>query len=282
MANRENNLQNQGVEPFFSKGKTVNDLAAASAIGVFIGFLSPFGMDQFPRLMSISFWLFTCIVGYFIYAPIIHFGSYVLKSKLGNYCLNTQWHCVVITTVIASVFMSFAVPVISWLFFGIAINYYQQFLTVLPQALVIGGVISFISMVRGHIAEQQLKLSETEEIINQQQKVTNAAYEKQLNTFMNQLPIDKRGELQCLEMSDHYLKVYTDKGHHLILMRFKDALEALADYPGLQTHRSWWVALDAIESFNKEGRKVHLTLKNNLDVPVSRTFLEAVKAANIH
>ncbi|WP_286262896.1 LytTR family DNA-binding domain-containing protein [Thalassotalea atypica] len=282
MTNRENNPENKGVEPFFSKDKTIKDLVTASAVGIFIGFLSPFGMDQLPRVISISFWVFTCLVGYFIYSPIIHFGSYLLKNKLGKYSLTTQWHGVAIMTIFGSILMSFAVPIISWLFFGISINYYQQFFTILPQALVIGGVISFISMVRGHIAEQQAQLNEKKEIIEKQQQVSDAVYDKQLQKFMNQLPVDKRGTLHCLEMSDHYLKVYTDKGHHLVLMRFKDALAALADYPGIQTHRSWWVALESVESYNKEGRKVFLTLKNNLDVPVSRTFLDAVKEANIH
>ena len=67
----------------------------------------------------------------------------------------------------------------------------------------------------------------------------------------------------------------------MLLMRLKDALLQLEGFPGLQTHRSWWVASDAIVSVNKQNRKMTLLLSNNLEVPVSRTFVDAVKAANI-
>jgi len=119
-------------------------------------------------------------------------------------------------------------------------------------------------------------------VIDQQLQESTNLDELQLEKFMAQLPVDKRGKLFCLEMSDHYLKVYTDKGHHLILMRFKDALALLSDYQGLQTHRSWWVAIDAITKVNKDGRKTYLELTNELQVPVSKTYAEAVKAADIH
>lgn len=69
-------------------------------------------------------------------------------------------------------------------------------------------------------------------------------------------------------MDDHYVKVYTDKGHHMLLMRFKDALALLENHPDLQTH-SWWVSLDAVSSVEKQSRKVTLLLKNQLSVPVS-------------
>lgn len=96
---------------------------------------------------------------------------------------------------------------------------------------------------------------------------------------MNQLPIEKRGELLCLEMSDHYVKVYTSKGHHMVLMRFKNALSALSLYPGTQTHRSWWVAHNAIKQVKKDERKISLVLLNDLVVPVSRTYARDVKQA---
>jgi len=46
----------------------------------------------------------------------------------------------------------------------------------------------------------------------------------------------------ALTAEDHYLRVITDKGSALILMKFEDALAALNGYPGIQTHRSWWLA----------------------------------------
>jgi DNA-binding LytR/AlgR family response regulator len=53
-------------------------------------------------------------------------------------------------------------------------------------------------------------------------------------------------------------------------------------YPGLQAHRSWWVAKSAITSMKKEGRKTFLLMGNDLEVPISRTYAASVKDANIH
>jgi DNA-binding LytR/AlgR family response regulator len=46
----------------------------------------------------------------------------------------------------------------------------------------------------------------------------------------------------------------------------------------MQTHRSWWVAFDAIEKEQRDGRKNLLKLTNGTLVPVSKTYLNQVKA----
>ena len=97
--------------------------------------------------------------------------------------------------------------------------------------------------------------------------------------FLRRLPPDKRGALICIKTEDHYLRVVTEAGEALILMRFKDALDELRDGAGLQVHRSYWVALDSIQGIERQGRKRNLRLKNGLQVPVSRTFLSDLKAA---
>ncbi len=270
------NLKNQSLTELYSKSKLINDLLIILAIGIFIGYLAPFGMDHLPVWISILYWVVTCICGYLIYTPLIHMGEILLEQRI-----KLQWVRVALSTFIASILMSFVVPVIGWALFENNIDYSKQFLAVLPKAIIIGGVITFISMVQNLIKRQKEQLVASEKKQQEQQQKADKATNQQLDKLIAQLPIEKRGELICLEMSDHYLKVYTDKGHHLLLMRFKDALDILIDYPGLQTHRSWWVAKSAIISLKKDGRKTFLILANQLEVPVSRTFVEAVKAANI-
>ena len=46
---------------------------------------------------------------------------------------------------------------------------------------------------------------------------------------------------------------------------------------GAQTHRSWWVARDAIRSSRRDGRNLRLVLHNGLEVPVSRTGVAKLK-----
>ena len=41
---------------------------------------------------------------------------------------------------------------------------------------------------------------------------------------------------------------------------------------GLQVHRSWWVARDAITDAKRGDGRATLTLKDGAEVPVSRTY----------
>jgi len=57
----------------------------------------------------------------------------------------------------------------------------------------------------------------------------------------------------------------------LILMKLEDALAALNGYPGIQTHRSWWVAasqLEGLETLSAQSSGIHLP--DGTVVPVSR------------
>ncbi|WOH37804.1 LytTR family DNA-binding domain-containing protein [Thalassotalea fonticola] len=277
MTNREINHENQPIRALISKKQLIHDMFIVLVVGILLGFLAPFGMNEVPLVWAVFYWIFTCACGYFIFMPCTQLGERYLIKIVPHY-----FGRLVITMFIASIVMSFFVPFSVWLFFDIAINYQQQFWQVFPKVIVIGGILTFIGFVKDYIHRQNSKLNESEQLIEQQLKKNASQDDLQLEKFMAQLPVDKRGKLYCLEMSDHYLKVYTDKGHHLLLMRFKDALELLSDYKGIQTHRSWWVALDAIVKVNKDGRKISLQLSNQLQVPVSRTYAEAIRAADIH
>ena len=46
-------------------------------------------------------------------------------------------------------------------------------------------------------------------------------------------------------------------------------------------HRSWWVALDAVEDVKKQSRKATLIMKNGIEVPVSQKYLPVLKEHNL-
>lgn len=96
--------------------------------------------------------------------------------------------------------------------------------------------------------------------------------------FFKRIPVHLGSDLLALGAEDHYLRVITAVGSDLILMRMSDALAELGDGAGLQVHRSWWVARAAIESVSRSNGRTALVLKNGLEVPVSRTYLAAVRA----
>jgi len=87
------------------------------------------------------------------------------------------------------------------------------------------------------------------------------------------------GTLLALESEDHYLRVHTDQGSELILMRLRDAMAQLVEVPGLQVHRSFWVARAAVAQTQRRGNGWQLILRNGSKVPVSRTYGTALREA---
>ncbi len=94
------------------------------------------------------------------------------------------------------------------------------------------------------------------------------------------LPASLRdAQIVAVVSEDHYLRIYTDRGSDLILMRLSDALAALAGLDGLQTHRSWWVARTGVSEVVRDGAKMTLKLVNGVEAPVSRTHAPKLREA---
>lgn len=89
-----------------------------------------------------------------------------------------------------------------------------------------------------------------------------------------------RSRLIAVEAEDHYLRVRTEAGSDLVLMRFGDALDALVDCDGFQTHRSWWVARGAVETARWKAGRGELVLSDGAVAPVSRTYAAALKGTD--
>lgn len=99
-------------------------------------------------------------------------------------------------------------------------------------------------------------------------------------SFARSLPPALTGPIIALSAEDHYLRVHTASGDALIHHRFSDAVRELGD-AGVQTHRSWWVAKDAVERVERDGDRHVLVLRADLRVPVSRTYALAVREAGL-
>lgn len=97
--------------------------------------------------------------------------------------------------------------------------------------------------------------------------------------FRRRFPAGLTGRLLCLEMEDHYLRIHTDKGSDIILMRMSDAEEELSEIEGLRVHRSWWVAREAVTGVRRDGTRLLLQLENGLEVPVGKTYRGALRDA---
>jgi hypothetical protein len=87
-------------------------------------------------------------------------------------------------------------------------------------------------------------------------------------------------EAICLQMEDHYVRVHGERGSQLVLMTLSDAI-ARTSRLGLQVHRSWWVATEAVEAAVVDGRNVRLRLRNGIEAPVARTAVAKVRDAGL-
>lgn len=98
--------------------------------------------------------------------------------------------------------------------------------------------------------------------------------------FLERLPPRLRGAtVLAVEAEDHYLRVHTDRGSDLLLLRLADAVAELEGIEGAQVHRSWWVARDAVADVRRGDGRATLTLKDGAQVPVSRSFAPALRQA---
>jgi hypothetical protein len=82
----------------------------------------------------------------------------------------------------------------------------------------------------------------------------------------------------CLQMEDHHVRAFTAGGSQLYFAAMRDVVEQLGPR-GIQVHRSWWVANDAVIGSSDVNRSIELLLRNGVKVPVARSRLPAVRSA---
>ena len=102
-----------------------------------------------------------------------------------------------------------------------------------------------------------------------------------LPPILERVPLPQRGRLLALSVEDHYVDIVTDKGKALVLMRLADAIRETGSVEGLQIHRSHWVARAAVVKTHRSDGKLLLELSTGVRLPVSRSYLPAVREAGL-
>lgn len=95
--------------------------------------------------------------------------------------------------------------------------------------------------------------------------------------LLRRLAPHNRGRLRHISVEDHYSMVRTSGGSELILMRFSDAIRETEPAEGMQVNRSHWVAGDFVDGLRLANGRLTIVLKDGTEVPVSRTYAEAVR-----
>ncbi|GLQ21876.1 LytTR family DNA-binding domain-containing protein [Algimonas porphyrae] len=98
--------------------------------------------------------------------------------------------------------------------------------------------------------------------------------------LMDRLPVHLRhATLYGVSSEDHYVRIHTSAGDHMMLMRLADIDDLAQPVSGLRPHRSWWVAEGGVDRMVREKGKPTLILKDGTHVPVSRTGARTLRDA---
>lgn len=236
----------------------LRNLAVCVAAGVFLSLVGALGTLSAPLTTRLLFWVPGMLGG----AAISHFVA-MAALRIPRAGTN-PW---VFGTLLA-VLISFPITVLIWLHAGWVLN------TNVPVErlhLLFGPVLVISAAMTGIIM-----------LANQPGRVTHAAPNAApvRARFLERLPAKLKGAvIYAVSSEDHYLRLHTSKGSDLILMRLADAISELEGLEGAQTHRSWWVAREAVEDVRREGDKVVLVLRGGAEAPVSRPNVRPLREA---
>ena len=80
-----------------------------------------------------------------------------------------------------------------------------------------------------------------------------------------------------LKAEEHYVQICSADQDEMVLYRFSDAVGEMNPELGFQVHRSYWVAIDAIEKITAADRRLTVHLKGGHAIPVSARYQEIVR-----
>lgn len=252
-----------------SPGRRVaTELAAAAAAAVAVALLAPFGvLHAEPVAVRLAYWLRTLALAYLVFRPLLALAALAAR-RLDRPPLPLA----ALATVVGSAPLALA---LWWLGPHIDLgrpppspsDFLETYLQVLLLAGLCLGAAGLALRARGARARSAEAPASTPE-------AADAA-----RPFFERLPRRLGRALVTVSTEDHYLRVRTDDGEALVLMRMADAEQALAGLDGLRVHRSWWVARRAVAGIRRRGRALELVLVDGRKAPVARNRVRALAAA---
>ncbi len=257
--------------------KPSKETQALIIAGIILGILAPFGTSETNSIATrIPYWVLLLLIANLMAGPI--------EGKLLSILREKEHHFFVLY-IAKSITLSVPVFIIVVIsnnleLFGI-FTHPEDFSFALVQALLDNAQYGFFDYLIqfGQVFFITLLINGADTLLYDklQKSPSLETVPPAGQLFLNRLPTELGNKLICLSMEDHYVRTHTAQGDALIFMRLSDALEELKDYPGFQTHRSWWVALGAITHVTKEKRRYNVHLNNGMTAPVSQTYEKLLK-----
>ena len=239
------------------------EVMVIAAIGLALAVLGPFGSYAIPLGPRALYWIGFILAGYVIFRPMLIVAHWLSQaSGIGPFAAQ------LVALTLGSLPLSIMI--------GAFLNRLMPPVTDAPveRYLQVWGIGLAVTLFMNRF----LHPVETSALPAGPELATAAPSQPPRPRFMDRLPASVGPQLLCLSMEDHYVRAHGLTGSALLLMRMRDAVLELEGVAGLQVHRSWWVATDAVELVERDGDRMQLRLVNGLVVPVARSHTGAVRA----
>ena len=236
------------------------ELALLLALSVFMGAVGPYGTSAMPFGRRYIYWL-ACIVGGGAIGIAI---DETAGRRVGGF-----WRRVAVSSLAMTPAVTVLVILINFAMTGQPLAPVRPF-ALLWQVWIISVLVMTLRALVWRPAKTQIQ---TRLVVAPPLPEAEAAFRRRLSARR------RAARLVAVEAYDHYLRVHTDAGAELVTARFAEALDELAGAHGYQTHRSWWVAGDAIETVRWRRGVGEARLIGDVVAPVSRTHAPALRAA---
>ena len=252
----------------------LRELAIATAAGVFLGLIGPFGSYlNSARWVVLAYWVGSLWVGTVVF-------GLILRPTLH---LAPRWRipplvALLVGALLAAVPLAGLCRIVAEALWPVAIRHippavwYVQVLVISAPLTVAYAAASGLRLRHGAIEHPSGEVERAFE---------GRPLAKDAPSFLGRLPTRVGREVVALQMEDHYVRVHTAKGSALVLVPLHQAITELSGLAGVKVHRSWWVVSGAVTGSVRDGRNVRLRLSNGLEAPVSRTCLPDAKSAGL-
>lgn len=239
-------------------------MIVAVIAAVFMAVTGALGTDAAPFGTRIAFWGIVMVSGHLI-------GTGVTSGIRGWGKLSASpWAEGALISFVIAAPITVLVSGASVIFFG-----YNE--ATVSGLLIMFVVVAFVGAIMTAINMMIVKETVIETSTNPQPTETKAPVTARIRS---RLPVHlQQSVIWAIEAEDHYLRVHTDLGSDLILMRLSDAIAETEGLDGTQTHRSWWVASGAITRIERSDGRAMLHLQGGITAPVSRTYVRTLTAS---
>jgi hypothetical protein len=242
--------------------RLLTEAALLLAIGLFLGFIAPFGTAMEQPLPRYVFWIAVILAGGTLGAVV---GA-ALRRQIRN-----EWIAVIATSSLTALPIATLVLLAMILVLGHEHDLFSRTTVALAGEVLV--ISLFVEVLRTLARRPSKPVVETRTIVAPPLPAAEAKFRERLSARL------RSARLLAIEAHDHYVRVHTDAGVELITARFADAVSELSAAHGFRVHRSWWVAGSAIKSARWGRARGELELEGGLAVPVSRSGAPLLRAA---